>query len=65
MLQTKTFLARLVKHAIADTLAARKAACRDYRREKAVLSQQILVTDNEHPFYKEWVSSTGSFPAFA
>jgi len=37
--QEKTFLARLVKHAVADIIAARKASNRDYRREDGSLDQ--------------------------
>jgi len=37
--QEKTFLARLVKHAVADIIAARKAGNRDYRREEGSLDQ--------------------------
>ena len=39
--QVKTFLARLVEHAIADIIAARKAGCRDYRREDATLDEWV------------------------
>ena len=35
----KTFLARLVEHAVADIFAARKAGNRDYRREDGSLGQ--------------------------
>jgi len=35
----KTFLARLVRHAAADIIAARKASNRDYRREEGSLDQ--------------------------
>ena len=55
--QENTFLARVVKHAIADIIAARKAACRDYRREEASLSQWVLVEgDSSHPFRNEWAT---------
>jgi len=36
-----TFLARLVKHAIADIIAARKAGIRNYRREEGSLDQWV------------------------
>lgn len=39
--QEKTFLARLVKHAVADIIAARKASNRDYRREGGSLDQWV------------------------
>jgi len=54
--QENTFLARLVKHARSDILDARKAACRDYRREKAVLSQWVQLAESTHPFYNEWAT---------
>ena len=37
--QENTFLARLVKHAVADIIAVRKAGKRDYRREEGSLDQ--------------------------
>jgi RNA polymerase sigma factor (sigma-70 family) len=39
--QQKTFLARLVTHAMADIIAARKASSRDYRREDGSLDQWV------------------------
>lgn len=39
--QEKTFLARLVKHARADIIAAREAGNRDYRREEGSLDQWV------------------------
>jgi len=39
--QENTFLARLVKHARADIIAARKAGIRDYRREEGSLDQWV------------------------
>ena len=54
--QENTFLARLVTHALADIIAARKAACRDYRREKGMLSQWVRVSSSSHPLYNEWAS---------
>ena len=37
--QDMAFLICLVEHAVADLIAARKAACRDYRREEGALDQ--------------------------
>ncbi len=54
--QEKTFLARVVKHAIADIIAARKAACRDYRREEGSLSQWVLVESHSDSFHNEWAT---------
>jgi len=54
--QENTFLARLVKHARYDILDARKAACRDYRREEAVLSQWVQLSESPHPAYNVWAS---------
>jgi len=54
--QENTFLARVVRNAIADIIAARKADCRDYRREEASLSQWVLVEADTHPFYNGWVT---------
>lgn len=51
-----TFLARVVEHAVADILAARKAACRDYRREESILSQWLSVPSNFHPLKNEWTT---------
>jgi RNA polymerase sigma factor (sigma-70 family) len=39
--QETTFLARLVRHAAADIMAARKASNRDYRREGGTLNQWV------------------------
>ena len=54
-----TFLARVVEHAIADIIAARKADCRDYRREEGSLSQWVLVEGHLNLFHNStW--STGA-----
>jgi len=50
------FLIMLVQHAVADIVAARRAASRDYRREEGVLSQWILASTSEHPLYREWMT---------
>jgi len=52
----KPFLARMVRNAIADIVAARKAPCRDYHREEGSLSQWMLVEADTHPFYNEWAT---------
>ena len=55
--QENTFLARVVKNTIADIIAARKAACRDYRREEGSLSRWVLVEgDSSHPLHNEWAT---------
>ena len=43
--QQDTFLTRLVDHAVADIIAARRAARRDYRREECSLNEPV--TDAE------------------
>ena len=40
--QENTFLARLVKHAVADIIEKRKASNRDYRREEGSLDEWVL-----------------------
>lgn len=40
-----TFLARLVDHAVADIIAARRAPGRDYRREECSLNEAITGSD--------------------